>query len=53
MQRKCEYCGDDEANLTLMMDRWVCDDCNRDDRDFDIEGYEERKRRRLAEEQEY
>lgn len=37
MPLKCENCRDEVGNLTLMTDRWVCDDCSRDDRNFDIE----------------
>jgi hypothetical protein len=42
--------------MTKIAGRWVCDPCNRsepEDDDLDIEGYEERRRQRLAEAQEY
>lgn len=54
----CSYCRRPLDELGGMVKRgkfWVCDDCDSvdDDHDLDVEGWEERKRQRLAEQQEY
>ncbi|WP_139231876.1 hypothetical protein [Azotobacter beijerinckii] len=51
----CRRCCDEAGGLVKRSVGWVCDDCDRvdDDRDLDVEGYEERRRQRLAEAQEY
>ncbi len=53
---RCSNCGLIEFPRTKINGRWVCDPCNRSEPeadDLDIEGYEERRRQRLAEAQEY
>jgi hypothetical protein len=51
----CRRHCDEVGGLVKRGGIWVCDDCERldDDRDLDVEGWEERKRQRLAEHQEY
>lgn len=54
----CSCCRrplDEVGHLVKSGGIWVCDDCERidDDRDLDVDGWEERKRQRLAEQQEY
>ncbi len=54
----CRYCGvgsDGDGGLVKRGGAWVCDDCDRadDDSGLDVEGWEERKRQQLAEQQEY
>lgn len=53
----CRYCRSDcetAGGLVLRPVGWVCDECDRfDDSDLDVEGWEERRRQRLAEAQEY
>ncbi|WP_277620039.1 hypothetical protein [Pseudomonas helleri] len=42
--------------MTKIDGKWICDECvafNRECDDLDIEGYEEKRRQRLAEAQEY
>lgn len=48
----CVLCGDDEAALLLQDGAYWCDPCIERERTADIEGYEERRRAWLAEEQE-
>lgn len=53
---RCSGCGDDEAGMVKRGDRWICDDCEaweREADDLDLDEHEERRRQRLAEEQEY
>lgn len=53
---RCSGCGDDESSLVKREGRWVCDACvawELEADSLDIEGYEERKRQRLAEQEEY
>lgn len=52
----CHGCGDDEAGLVKRGDRWLCDPCDdweRDLGDLDLDEYEQGRRERLAEAQEY
>lgn len=52
----CSNCQGTEFGMTKVQGRWLCDPCNRQEPeadDLDIEGYEERRRQRLAEAQEY
>ena len=56
MGNRCSNCQGTEFGMTKVVGRWVCDPCNRsepEDDDLDIEGYEEKRRQRLAEAQEY
>lgn len=49
----CEWCGTEEGVFTLNRKDKVCDECYAFDLTFDIDEYEERKRERIAEENEY
>lgn len=52
----CTGCGGDEVGMLKRDGQWICDDCvafEREADDLDIEGYEEKRRQRLAEAQEY
>lgn len=52
----CSNCRGTEYGMSKVDGRWICDPCNRFEKeadDLDIEGYEERRRQRLAEAQEY
>lgn len=53
--RWCRRTSDEADSLVKRPEGWVCDDCARvdDDPDLDVEGWEERRRQRLAEQQEY
>ncbi|MNG02488.1 hypothetical protein D3C84_855190 [compost metagenome] len=51
----CSNCQGTEFGMTKVQGRWLCDPCNRfelESDDMDIEGYEERRRQRLAEAEE-
>ena len=52
----CTRCGDDEASLVKRADGWVCDACEAWERecgDLDLEEWDQKRRERLAEAQEY
>lgn len=52
----CNGCGGDEVGMLKRDGKWICDDCvafEHEGDDLDIEGYEEKRRQRLAEAQEY
>ena len=49
----CEVCGNTEVSNTDYHGSQMCDACIGMDRDGDIEGHEERKRARIAEQNEY
>lgn len=53
----CYMCGDDEAlSYTKLDGNWLCSNCVADYEEMDnldLEEYEERKRRRIQEQNEY
>lgn len=52
----CRHCGADDVGLTLRDARWTCDDCIAWENELDsldLEEWEENRRQRLAERQEY
>lgn len=53
---RCSGCGDEEVSMVKRGLRWICDECEAWELEadsLDIEEYEERRRQRLAEAQEY
>lgn len=48
---ECDVCG--EVATNSICGTWLCDECEEFERTFDIDAYEEEKRRRIAEENEY
>ena len=53
---RCHGCGDDESSLLKVNNRWICDAClawERESDDVDLEEWEQKRRERLAEAQEY
>lgn len=53
---RCAGCGDDESGLVKREARWVCDACDaweREADDLDLEEWDQKRRERLAEAQEY
>jgi len=49
----CCLCGDEDKPLKRIYGDWYCDECEEFDRTCDIDAYEEQKRARIAEENEY
>lgn len=50
---QCNYCGDDEAGLTDYYGVPLCDKCVEMERTTDWDEWEDKKRRRIAESNEY
>lgn len=52
----CSRCGDDESGLVKRDGRWVCDECeawSHECDSLDLEEWDQKRRERLAEAQEY
>lgn len=49
----CSYCGDPDVPLNLSSDLSLCEHCEEIERTFDIDGYEQEKRERIAEANEF
>ncbi|WP_154505661.1 hypothetical protein [Pseudomonas mandelii] len=53
---RCVGCGDDEAGLVKRVNGWFCDACEaweREVENLDLDEWDENRRQRLAEAQEY
>lgn len=53
---RCTGCGDDESGLVKLVHGWFCDACEAFDREtgnLDLEEWDQKRRERLAEAQEY
>lgn len=49
----CGWCGDEEATLTKYYGIWTCQSCIEFDNNVDLDEYEQKKRERIAEQNEY
>ena len=50
---KCNWCGDEESPLQNYYGDALCADCIKMDRETDWEAWEQKKRERIAEQNEY